>query len=245
MQNEKSSKSDHKLQSYANAAVAEGLERIRNHPFITSANSRLLSREQALRWIKCAGRESRSFPQIIERMIKRTSNERIRKILQENLNDEYGNGNPEEAHFNHYLQLLDSLGIPRDNFYNYPEKAGIQLALSLAYNVASQPNNAIALGYTLVNEEMTQITYSAIKNGLSPHYPALKTRFFDLHVDVDAEHVEGLFEAVDELDSNQKEAVLFGIAIGERGMAVLLDEALGIFEHSPETEYETVAGSSK
>ena len=48
--------------------IEQGLERIRKHPFITEANSRTLTEEQAIRWIMCAGRESRSFPDVLNNL---------------------------------------------------------------------------------------------------------------------------------------------------------------------------------
>ena len=123
------------LRAVAEEKVNGSLDRIRQHPFIVEANAQRLTREQAERWIMCAGRESRSFPHILENMKARCSNEKLRKILLSNLNDEYGNGDPEDAHFKHYLHLLDKLNLPREGFYQYKERAGIKLALSLAYNV--------------------------------------------------------------------------------------------------------------
>jgi pyrroloquinoline quinone (PQQ) biosynthesis protein C len=114
------------LRNTAQKAVAESLERIRQHPFILGATAQTLTQAQAERWIKCAGRESRSFPSILKNMVARCSNETVREILEENLNDEFGNGNPEEAHFKHYLHLLDNLGIPREMFDGYEERAGIK-----------------------------------------------------------------------------------------------------------------------
>jgi pyrroloquinoline quinone (PQQ) biosynthesis protein C len=211
--------------------IEQGLERIRKHPFITEANSRTLTEEQAIRWIMCAGRESRSFPDVLNNLISRSSNPRIQDILKENLKDENGDGVLEHAHFMHYLQLLDKLQVSRDDFYAYNERAGIKLALSLAYNVSVLKSEAAALGYMLINESMTTITYSATKLAITRYYPNLSTGFFDIHVDVDEEHVDELYKAVDELDVSQLDDLLYGIDLGERGMAVLLDEAYGIFEN--------------
>jgi pyrroloquinoline quinone (PQQ) biosynthesis protein C len=212
-------------------AVDNSLKRIRQHPFIVEANAQLLTREQSERWIMCAGRESRSFPHILENMVKRCSNNLVKEILISNLEDEYGNGDPEHAHFKHYLHLLDKLNIPRERFYQYEERAGIKLALSLAYNISMQPQEALAIGYMLVNEGMTQITYGAVDKALHRYYSGLKTMFFDLHVEVDEKHVEDLYTAVSEMESAQSSALLFGISVGERGMAVLLDEAYGLFDY--------------
>lgn len=209
----------------------ESLNRIRQHPFILDALSGKLSKESAERWIMCAGRESRTFPDILKKMISWVDNEKIKSILQENYDDELGNGNPDEAHFLHYLHLLRDLGIDRNVFFNYSEKAGIKLAVNLAHNVAESKNAAIVIGYMLVNEAMTPITYLAVKSAITKYYPNLATNFFDVHISVDEHHVAELIKAIEELDESNYSALLFGINIGERGMAVLLDEAYSVFDH--------------
>jgi CelD/BcsL family acetyltransferase involved in cellulose biosynthesis len=47
---------------------------------------------------------------------------------------------------------------------------------------------------------------------------------------VDEHHVRELYRAVATLDESAMDDLLFGVALGERGMAVLLDEALGVFD---------------
>src|SRR5690606_18047377 len=49
--------------------VEQALARIRTHRFIADAHNGRLSQDQATRWVMCAGRESRSFPQILKGMI--------------------------------------------------------------------------------------------------------------------------------------------------------------------------------
>jgi len=212
----------------------DSLDRIRRHPFIVEAAQGKLTQAQAVRWIKCAGRESRSFPHILENMIAFTTNIAVKGILQENLNDEYGNGNPEHAHFKHYLHLIDNLGISRSDFFEYREGPGIGLALSLAYNVSKANDPGLALGYMLVNEGMTPITYEAARAALTAFYPNLKTTFFDMHITVDIHHVEELYRALDHMPADQMDSILYGVLVGERGMAALLDEAFGLFDHCPE-----------
>lgn len=191
-----------------------------DNPFIIAANAQTLTREQATRWIFCAGRESRSFPHILENLVARSTQPRVRAILQANLDDEYGNGNPDNAYFLHYLHLLDELGVPRLTFYEYPERAGIELAVALAFNIF-EGNEAVGIGYMTVNEAMTTITHSAAYNALRRYHPAMRAPYLKL---------ESLYAATSDLDRSQLEDVLFGIDLGERGMAVLLDEALGIFD---------------
>lgn len=208
----------------------EALLRIQSHRFISAAHADSLSKAQVLRWIMCGGRESRSFPEILENMITRVDDPLVLKILQDNLGDEYGNGNPDEAHFQHYLRLLHDVGLTDEEFEAYEEKAGIRFTLDLAQNVSLQPDAPIAIGYMLVNEGMTPITYDAVDVALQRHFPNLRTEFFRLHVEVDAHHAEELYRAVGALPDKDAENVIFGVGLGERGMGVLLDEAYGVFD---------------
>jgi len=213
------------------AAMEESLTRISDHRFIRLAHQRELSRDQVIRWILCAGRESETFPNILVRMLERIKTPQlVVDILNENLNDEYGNGNPDEAHFRHYMHLLSEVGLTEADFRGYSERAGIRLALDLAANVSVQPVPEIAIGYMLVNEGMTPITYGAVDIAIHKHFPKLDNKFFQLHVEVDEHHVRELYRAVATLDGSAMDDVLFGVALGERGMAVLLDEALGVFD---------------
>ncbi|MPZ79232.1 MAG: hypothetical protein GEV28_02070 [Actinophytocola sp.] len=213
------------------AATEESLARISDHRFIRLAHERALSKDQVLRWILCAGRESETFPTILVRMLERvTDPQLVVDVLKENLDDEYGNGDPNEAHFQHYIHLLHAVGLTEGDFRGYRERAGIRLALDLAGNVSTQPVPEIAIGYMLVNEGMTPITYGAVDVAIHKYYPELDNKFFQLHVEVDEHHVRELYRAVGALDERALDDVLFGIALGERGMAVLLDEALGVFD---------------
>jgi len=210
--------------------VETALAAVRSHPLVTSAIAGTLPLENAKRWVFCAGRESRSFPWILRDLLSWTSGNKVRKILQENLDDELGSGNPEHAHFLHYLHLLDTLGVPREEFDSYQERLGIKLALSLAFNVAKSRNSGRAIGYMLVNEAMTPITYTAAKSALTCHFPDLQTNFFDLHIEVDDHHVAALYDAVGALPEADRRDLQFGIALGQRGMEILLDEAYGVFD---------------
>ena len=211
--------------------VADYLTALRSHPFIEGAERRELSVEQAKRWVFCAGRESRSFPSILTGLLEWAEGDVIRGVIQENLDDEFGQGDPEDAHFMHYLHLLDSMGVRRAEFDGYAEGAGIRFALSLAFNVATSRNLGQALGYMILNEAMTPVTYEAARKALTTHFPLLVTDFFDLHISVDAEHVDALYRAAETVPPEAENDVHFGLALAQRGMEILLDEAYGVLDH--------------
>ena len=152
------------------------------------------------------------------------------QILRENLDDEYGNGNPDEAHFQHYLHLLHDVGLRTRS--SSPMRSGPVSGSHWTSPTTSppQPVPEIAIGYMLVNEGMTPITYDAVDVAIHRHFPKLDTKFFQLHVEVDEHHVHELYRAIGALDNDRLDDILFGIALGERGMGVLLDEALGVFD---------------
>lgn len=210
------------------ARLDAGLDHVRHHPFVVRAMSEGLPHEAALRWIYCAGRESRTFPNILRAIIARTDYPEVRATLQKNLDDELGNGNPDEAHFVHYLSLLEDLGVDISHFDAYEERSGIKLALGLAHSVATNAPDAVQLGYMLINEGITPITYRAAQQALIAHYPGMNRQFFDIHVDVDDVHLAQLQALVPILARTDQDGLLFGIDLGERGMLALLDEAYGV-----------------
>ncbi len=210
--------------------VNASLDRIAQHPFIKDGRAQRLSKAQCLRWVMCAGRESRTFPEVLRNMMTLVEDQKVMDILRENLQDELGHGNPEQAHFRHYVHLIQKLGLTEADFENYPERAGIRLAVDLGRSISLHSDPAVSLGYMLVNEGIVPITYGAVDVAIQKHFPELTTNFFNMHVLVDEEHVRQLFVAVGEMQDTDASAILFGLALGERGVAVLLDEALGLYE---------------
>jgi hypothetical protein len=212
-------------------AVEESLDVISSHRFVHGARSRRLSEEQCQRWIMCAGRESRSFPEILQNVIAGVDDEPLRRVLTDKLDDELGNGRPEHARPHRYLHLLRDIGLTEAKICSYDGKAGTRFALDLAYNVSVQPDLAVAIGYLLVNEAVAPIVDGAIELAIRHCYPDLTTDFFDTDVEVGTARVDQLSEAVGRLDDGDQDGVLFGVNVGERGRAALLDEALVLFAH--------------
>jgi pyrroloquinoline quinone (PQQ) biosynthesis protein C len=208
-------------------ANRRALKRIRSHRFVRTAYSEQSTQEQVERMLYLMGRESKTFPGILEGMLIHANNPTVERIISENLDDEYGNA--DEAHYQHYLQLLRQIDRLKE-FDDYHERAGIKLALELAANMAAERNAAIAIGYLLVNEGMTPITYGALEKVIYHYFPGLKTKFFTLHVRVDKHHVAELFRAIKAMRSSVVKDILYGMALGERGIGVLLDEADGVYD---------------
>ncbi len=219
--------------STAKALVEGAVARVQQHPFVVDAEAGSLTRQQALRWIFCAGRESNTFPEVLRGIVDRSRSRKVRAVLERNLDDELGKGDPSDAHFLHYLHLLDALGVPREQFANYGECAGVKLAVSLAYAVSHSDREACVLGYMMVNEALTPVTYRAAQRAINQYYPAVQSCFFDLHIEVDAHHLNDLLATVTEFSDEAVDDLRFGVSLGERGMAVILDEAYGVLDALP------------
>jgi Iron-containing redox enzyme len=214
-------------------AVEESLDVISSHRFVRDARARRLSDEQCQRWIMCAGRESRSFPDILQNIIDGVDAEPLRRVLTDKLDDELGSGRPENARAHRYLHLLRDIGLTEAKICSYDAKAGTRFALDLAYNVSVQRDLAVAIGYVLVNEAVAPIIDGAMELAIRHCYPDLTTGFFETDVGVGLARVDQLSEAVGRLDDGDQDGVLFGINVGERARAALLDEALGLFARWP------------
>lgn len=132
-----------------------------------------------------------------------------------------------------HAQLLRDIGLSEDEMSDYDEQAGIRFSVELAYNVSVLPDPAVAVGYVFVNEAVTPIVHGAMELALRHCYPGLTTDFFKIDVEAGAARIEHLSEAVGRLDDAEQDSVLFGVNLGERGAAALLDEALGLFAGWP------------
>jgi len=208
--------------------IAESVAKIEKHRFVVDGNGQYLTEEQIRRWIYCAGRESRTFPALLKQAEQVAKNEALRAVLRNNLRDEEGAGDPSEAHFQHYLRLLEQLGIKRSTFENYVPGQGLNNALRTADKIKSS-SDATILGYLLVNEALTPVIYRAVEHAIRKYTPDVsqRTQFFQLHIDGDKEHVHQLSIAGDQLRADKRSEVEAGIKQATKGMLDLLTEAWG------------------
>ena len=231
---------DHASFKQLQAAAFAASERVSTHPFLLRAAAGQLSADEIRRWICLAGRESRLFPRILEEMLRQLDTPEARailgeswaivhQVLAENLDDENGNGDPEEAHFHHYLQLLPDAGLTLTDFESYIERGGIAYALALAAAVSSQSDIALALAYMWLNELLTGPIYGAMNRARHRWFPDMKEKFFVVHVEVDIEHTQALEKAIAALPSKLLPSLRYGLELAEAGMSALLWEAGGLY----------------
>ena len=117
---------------------------------MVKANARALSKNRLERWIKCAGRESRLFPNILENMAALCLNERIKQVLVDNLDDERGNGDLGVRIPSSICSCLMNLAFTA-KISTTMRSGGSRFACELAQNISLQSNLAIAMGYMLIN----------------------------------------------------------------------------------------------
>jgi pyrroloquinoline quinone (PQQ) biosynthesis protein C len=208
------------------------LARLRSHPFIRIAHAKALTRDKAHRMLEAMSCDSRAFLVQLRAGVNRLRDlpqyEALLPIMKRNLDDEEGNDNPEEAHWRHYVHLALQLGYTEEALLGYEGNIGVKYAVQLAHSV---PFREVPcwVGYMLLNEGATPVTYGAEEVALRVYYPELKTKFFTMHVEVDEHHVAELYEAVRLLPDSAYYEVLQDIAMGELGMVAILDEAFGLF----------------
>jgi pyrroloquinoline quinone (PQQ) biosynthesis protein C len=205
-------------------AVNASTNRLRNHRFVRAAADAELSREQLIRWILCAGKESRAFPDVLRGAL-RSAKGSAHVVLKKNLDDELGNGDPNEAHFQHYLRLLDEIGVLRSVYELYEPGRDLRAALELAAKVANGTSVARLYGYLVLNESATGPIYHAMEIAAAQLFPNLQSRFFSLHVSGDEVHVRDLLTVATEFTVEHGDEVLDGIELGEHGLCLVLNES--------------------
>lgn len=203
--------------------VRDSTKRLSQHALVVRAAEGRLTKSEVVSWIFCAGAESRTFPTIVQSALA-SATDGLRDVLARNLRDELGEGDPVGSHFEHYLHLLDEIGVPRERFTAFQPAAELQEALTIAERMCAGPP-ARLYGYLLVNEAATSPIYGAIEASTIARFPGQRSEFFRLHVEGDAVHVEDLAAVMDSFSCDEQPLVEDGVRTGERGLCLVLDEA--------------------
>jgi pyrroloquinoline quinone (PQQ) biosynthesis protein C len=210
-------------------------ERIGIHPFVELAARTMLTRNEVVRWLFCAGRDSLAFLDLLMNLVAQLERShespQILAILQEKLNNEQGGDNPDQIHWRHYLQVLNRIGLDENDFYSYKNGTGVRFAVNLARNIPNWHNLAQAIGYMLANEGLTPLIYGAMATAIQHHFPSLETEFFRPRAEVNERHLAAFYEAAVHLPEGRSSDVRTGILLGERGKGTLLDEASGLLDY--------------
>lgn len=206
------------------ADISRYTQALCDHVLVASARDGTLELQRFVSWVLCAGKESRIFPVVLRAAASRASGA-LRGVLRRNLQDELGDGTRGGSHFDHYLQLLDDIGVSREAFDRMPVGNDLATALSLAIELARDADLPRLYGYLLMNEVATAPVYGALESAALRIFPELSSSFFRLHVDGDAAHVADLLSVASTFSGSRETLVGEGIQLGARGIQLVLDAA--------------------
>jgi hypothetical protein len=219
--------------------ISDAEKEIRKHEFVAQGlitDSRAgLEDAQLFRWLCCAARHCQLFTDILRSALKLPfgTSARIRQVLQVNLDDETGNGEPEKAHYQEYVLLAATLGRLSE-FESYRVGSGLTKALAVANRLILDDvvSPGLIFGYVLINEALISTIFQAVKRAFNAHHPDIDMQFFDKHISTDKGHVQQLVAAGDQLPERYDGDVVEGILRGKNAMIWLLDEACGSWQAS-------------
>ncbi|GEM_PF-3938350 len=166
--------------------------RIWQHPFFALLRSHptifLLQR-----WAIQAGRIDQAFALILDNMIKNPAiSPKMHHPIQENLQDELGNGDPTQEHFTLFRNVLQELQISEDEYLKTPmTKATKQIITSLTK--ASCNHNSIQILAMMASEELLcPQEFPLLLDVIEQFVPKDQLSYFYVHISADCRHANDL-----------------------------------------------------
>jgi pyrroloquinoline-quinone synthase len=171
---------------------------ILQHPFYQAWCAGELHRSELAVYAWAYYPHVQAFPHYILNALEKTQDPFLRELLQENYDEEMGEGDPAAAHPELWLQLAVGLGVSREEVLTAQPVPEVQEAIQTFSNLcALSPSEALAALYTY---EKQQPLASACKiKSLNDYYQIhdeQTLRYFVVHESADVKHSEEVREAL-------------------------------------------------
>ncbi len=230
-----------KLLTDLRATVWEAKDRVLAHPFLEKAQSHELDERELMRFFFCTVKEEAVFPFVIVGTLQPLDLKRAFRpaflALSRVLFTCMGEGLARHSHQKEIVQFLTLAGKAEESLAYEPQE-GLKCVLELETGMAYRKHGPldVTLGYTLTRNALLNTCYNVIQFGckrlLSDEREAL------LHHRTDTGNLHGilLWKAVNALPSDSHANVGKGISYGKRVISSLLDEALGVYGSSGQSQ---------
>ncbi len=199
-----------------NASIERALagRELLSHPFYRRWEQGALGEAELPNYAAQYVHVERQLPATLEAVIDGTDDARVRRALQENLDDERGHPMP---HVELFASFADAVGATP----TAPTDA--TRALVSLYERAPRSSTSLAVGVLAAYEVQAAEVARSKAAGLRAHYglAASATRFWDVHATMEADHASWSLEAAGALDRDE---VLRGVAASRDAWWAFLDE---------------------
>jgi len=195
--------------------IAQFESDLRSHPLMRMASNGELPRsgEKALALYMFT--DSWMWPPMLAAMRDQAAHPKLKKAISDNLADETGTRG--QSHINMCVRFCRSLGIA-------PQLTDLS-ELNRTVNISNELTEAQIAGWLAAAEMLTLPLY-ALALAAFGKKPGVETKYLDVHMDVDEEHIAWLWAAVEGLleDRPCMNEILEGVGLGARATLKSLDE---------------------
>ena len=159
--------------------------------------------------------DSWMWPPMLAAMRDQAKNAKLREAISDNLDDETGGRG--QSHINMCVRFLKSIG-------QQPMLADLS-ELNRTVNISNDLTEAQISGWLAAAEMLTLPLYRIAMEALGKK-PGADTKYLDVHMQVDEEHIAWLWAAVESLLEERACAseILEGVGLGARATLKSLDE---------------------
>ena len=140
-------------------------------------------------WAIQAGRIDQAFAEILTNMLANQAiNPSMHTAIRENLDDELGNGDPQQVHFTLFQDVLQAASVSVDEYQATPMTAGTRKIIYSLVNASRGTNPLQILGMMASEELICPNEFPLFLEAMSHYGTAHQLRYFDEHIQADARH---------------------------------------------------------
>ncbi|MFE8947054.1 TenA family transcriptional regulator [Streptomyces sp. NPDC007856] len=187
--------------------------RVLRHPFLALVASGRADPEHLITWGLQERHVSYAFPRSIGLLISSADDFRMRTVLAENLWEEFGEGNPDQAHAVLLDNLLESMGVDRDRL-DCPPTDGTLAFLKTQRELTTASAWQGVGAFCYANEYLSLAEFRPLEAAVRSRFPAADLSYFTENMKADTRHtalLESLIDAAAEVPSNRAD-IEYGVS---------------------------------
>lgn len=212
-----------------------------NHPFLLRCRERGLTLLEVQILAVQMYKFSKEFNRILASILSCCSDVQAQWVILDNLSDEMGHGDLQQAHPELFRRFTRAIGIPDDTLEALPAEPETQEMIDTYLDLPRQYSYLSALGAVcFASEGIVHTLYSQIYRGIEGATPVPQESliFFEVHMDLDDGHAAKFAEVIAPRLQTEDQAVEMNRAILEA-----MDARVQFFD-GVQRRIEEVLGSS-
>ncbi|MFJ7182257.1 TenA family transcriptional regulator [Streptomyces massasporeus] len=170
--------------------------RVLSHPFLALVASGRADPEHLVAWGLQERHVSYAFPRSIGLLISCADDFRMRTVLAENLWEEFGEGDPDQAHAVLLDRLLESMGVGRDQL-DCAATDGTLAFLTTQRDLTTSSAWRGVGAFCYANEYLSLAEFRPLEAAIRSLFPAADLSYFTENMKADTRHTELLESLID------------------------------------------------